>query len=212
MRERFEAASKISAGERDVAAAQRERCVVRERCSCSANRMPAACLLLRSACCLQPGCSFNLQRPVLAARRVRAHLSQLLGDDAVLALPSAPGPAPEIGLPGAALDDWRRRVMSLTCIAGLGGLPQVRACLLIPASALLSKHLQASLPTDATKAILCWQSPCQSYCYKQCHLHFAGQHAARARRRPAREHLSLTSPPAPTHDSLKTHTQYTHNT
>ncbi|GBF88671.1 amidase [Raphidocelis subcapitata] len=57
--------------------------------------------------------------------RVRAHLAGLLGDDGVIALPSAPGPAPERGLPGARLDDWRRRVMSLTCIAGLGGLPQV---------------------------------------------------------------------------------------
>ncbi len=56
---------------------------------------------------------------------MRAYLIQLLGADGVLALPSAPGPAPPIGLPGPQLDDWRRRVMSLTCIAGLGGLPQV---------------------------------------------------------------------------------------
>jgi len=58
-------------------------------------------------------------------RRVRAHLVNLLASDGILALPSAPGPAPLIGLPGPQLDDWRRRVMSLTCVAGLGGLPQV---------------------------------------------------------------------------------------
>jgi amidase len=67
------------------------------------------------------------QRGAAAADRaaVRAYLIGLLGADGVLALPSAPGPAPERGLPGGALDDWRRRVMSLTCVAGLGALPQV---------------------------------------------------------------------------------------
>lgn len=64
--------------------------------------------------------------PLVGNSRIRAHLQQLLGADAVLALPSAPGPAPPLGLPGPALNDWRSRVMSLTCIAGLGALPQVR--------------------------------------------------------------------------------------
>jgi amidase len=50
---------------------------------------------------------------------------QLLGSDGVLALPSAPGPAPPCGLPAAQQDDWRRRLISLTCMAGLAGLPQV---------------------------------------------------------------------------------------
>ena len=44
---------------------------------------------------------------------------------AVLALPSAPCIAPRIDSPAAELDAYRTRVMRLTCIAGLGGLPQV---------------------------------------------------------------------------------------
>ena len=85
VRERFEAASRVTAAERDAAATRRER--------------------------------------------ARAALAALLEDGGssttVLALPSAPGPAPEIGLAAARLDDWRKRVMQMTCIAGLGGLPQL---------------------------------------------------------------------------------------
>lgn len=54
----------------------------------------------------------------------------MLGDDGVLALPTVPGPAPLRGLAGPALNDWRQRVMSMTCAAGLGGLPQVTMPLL----------------------------------------------------------------------------------
>jgi amidase len=48
-----------------------------------------------------------------------------LGGDGVLALPTAPGPAVPLNTPGAELEDWRTRLLSLTCIAGLTGLPQV---------------------------------------------------------------------------------------
>ncbi|KIY92167.1 amidase [Monoraphidium neglectum] len=61
----------------------------------------------------------------LVENRIRQHLIDLLGSDGVLALPTAPGPAIPIGTPGAALEDWRARLLSLTCIAGLSGLPQV---------------------------------------------------------------------------------------
>jgi amidase len=43
----------------------------------------------------------------------------------VVALPSAPCIAPKIDTPAADLDSYRTRVMRLTCIAGLGSLPQV---------------------------------------------------------------------------------------
>jgi amidase len=64
------------------------------------------------------------------ARRFRAgvvsRLKQILSDDAVLCLPTAPGIAP---LKNAAFDDvevsFRARAISLLCIAGLGGLPQL---------------------------------------------------------------------------------------
>ena len=44
----------------------------------------------------------------------------------MLTLPSAPGPAPVLNTPPAELDLFRSRLLSLTCIAGLGGLPQVK--------------------------------------------------------------------------------------
>jgi amidase len=56
---------------------------------------------------------------------VRGHLEQLLGADGCLLVPTAPGPAPPLALPARELDDWRKRLLSLTCIAGLARLPQV---------------------------------------------------------------------------------------
>ena len=58
--------------------------------------------------------------------KISAHLEGLLGADGVLTLPTAPGPAPLLNTPPAELDLFRSRLLSLTCIAGLGGLPQVR--------------------------------------------------------------------------------------
>lgn len=58
-------------------------------------------------------------------KQISAHLQQLLGQDGVLMLPTAPGPAPLLNTPPAELDLFRTRLLSLTCIAGLGGLPQV---------------------------------------------------------------------------------------
>ncbi|PNW76486.1 hypothetical protein CHLRE_11g467630v5 [Chlamydomonas reinhardtii] len=56
---------------------------------------------------------------------IRSHLLTLLGSDGVLALPTTPGPAPLVNTPPAELDAWRTRLISLTSIAGLAGLPQV---------------------------------------------------------------------------------------
>jgi amidase len=64
-----------------------------------------------------------------AARRVhetaRAHLRELIPPGTVLAIPTAPCIAPLINTPADALESFRVRVMRLTCIAGLSGLPQV---------------------------------------------------------------------------------------
>jgi amidase len=67
----------------------------------------------------------DAERAAKARQAVRARLDALLGDDGVLALPSAPGPAPLLNTPNERLDAWRRRLLSLTCVAGLAGLPQV---------------------------------------------------------------------------------------
>lgn len=57
--------------------------------------------------------------------RARARLQALLDAGQVLCLPTAPSPAPLKGLPLAETERFRGRTLSLTCIAGLAGLPQV---------------------------------------------------------------------------------------
>lgn len=56
---------------------------------------------------------------------VKQRLQTLLVDAAVLVLPTVPGIAPLCNTPPANLDDFRTRAMSLLCIAGLGGIPQI---------------------------------------------------------------------------------------
>jgi amidase len=64
-----------------------------------------------------------------AARAVHAaareYIREQIMPGTVLALPTAPCIAPRIDTPTAELDSYRTRVMRLTCIAGLGGLPQI---------------------------------------------------------------------------------------
>jgi amidase len=64
-----------------------------------------------------------------AARRIqaeaRSRMHGLLEPGTVLALPTAPSIAPPINLTAEELDHFRTRVMALTCIAGVSGLPQV---------------------------------------------------------------------------------------
>lgn len=57
--------------------------------------------------------------------RVTDLMNDLLGDDGVLLLPTAPGPAPVMNWDAKLLDDFRYRIIALTCIAGHAGLPQV---------------------------------------------------------------------------------------
>jgi amidase len=60
-----------------------------------------------------------------ARQGIRARLDGLLGDDVVLILPSAAGVAPRIDAAVAEHEAVRARVIGVTCIASLGGLPQV---------------------------------------------------------------------------------------
>lgn len=55
----------------------------------------------------------------------RAEFAALVGDDSVLCVPTAPFPAPVRGQPRSVM--WKRRVpvITLTCIAGMLGAPQV---------------------------------------------------------------------------------------
>jgi amidase len=64
-----------------------------------------------------------------AARQVRSaargHIRDRVKPGTIVALPSAPCIAPRVDTPADGLESYRVRVMRLTCIAGLGGLPQV---------------------------------------------------------------------------------------
>jgi amidase len=66
---------------------------------------------------------------VAPAKKLRAdvarRLDDLLAGGAVMLLPSAAGVAPRIDAPPAEMENVRDRVIGITCIAGLGGLPQV---------------------------------------------------------------------------------------
>jgi amidase len=68
-------------------------------------------------------------RAAEAARGVKARASQqmraLATSGTILALPTAPSIAPVIDSDTALLEAYRVRVMRLTCLAGLSGLPQV---------------------------------------------------------------------------------------
>ncbi|PSC68633.1 amidase [Micractinium conductrix] len=66
---------------------------------------------------------FEAAAAVRAAARAR--LAALLGGDGVLLLPTAPAPPCCCGTPPAELDAFRRSLISLTCISGLSGFPQV---------------------------------------------------------------------------------------
>lgn len=56
---------------------------------------------------------------------VARHVAALLGDDALLCLPTAPGPALKVATPAGELEAFRSRAFGLLCIAGLARLPQL---------------------------------------------------------------------------------------
>lgn len=58
-------------------------------------------------------------------REIRGMLIRRLGPDGVLCLPTSPAPAPRRDATEAAVESVRVRLLEFTCIAGLGGLPQV---------------------------------------------------------------------------------------
>jgi amidase len=58
-------------------------------------------------------------------RRYRAAMDALLGDDAVLCLPTAPGIAPLCNTPPATLHPFRIRALKMLGISGVAGTPQI---------------------------------------------------------------------------------------
>ena len=67
------------------------------------------------------------QKKEAAIRRsaIRSRLLELLRDDTVICLPTTPGIAPLKNAAPAATDKTRNRTLTLSCIAGLVGAPQI---------------------------------------------------------------------------------------
>lgn len=65
----------------------------------------------------------------VAARRfresIRSRVSDLLGEGAVMVMPTSPEPAPMRDAGENALNDFRIRALAMLCTAGLAGLPQL---------------------------------------------------------------------------------------
>ena len=81
-----------------------------------------------------------------AARR---QMDAVLANNAVLVLPTVSDIAPLLNTPAAELDDFRARAMSLLCIAGLAGLPQVNLPLATARGCPLGVSLIAARGNDA---------------------------------------------------------------
>jgi amidase len=76
---------------------------------------------------MQCACVLTLKtHAVVCSCRVQQHMQQLLGPDGMLALPTAPGPAIACDATQQQQNEFRKGLLSLTCIAGLSGLPQVQ--------------------------------------------------------------------------------------
>jgi amidase len=57
--------------------------------------------------------------------KAREHIRQITGPGTILVLPTSPAIAPKIETTGAEMEEFRVRVMRLTCTAGVSGLPQM---------------------------------------------------------------------------------------
>jgi len=65
----------------------------------------------------------DASRQVIA--EARDHIRQIAAAGTILALPTSPSIAPRIEVSGADLEEFRTRVMRLTCTSGISGLPQM---------------------------------------------------------------------------------------
>ena len=84
------------------------------------------------------------------------HMAALLGDDALLCLPTAPGIAPKLNTPAGELEEFRQRAFALLSIAGLARLPQVS----LPLGTLEGCPIGLSLigPRGSDRMLLDWIS------------------------------------------------------
>ncbi|TKC16115.1 amidase [Robertmurraya kyonggiensis] len=67
----------------------------------------------------------ELEPKMEARMKIKEKLSELLKDNGLLVIPTAPGEAPLKNLSMEKMEQYRSRAMQLTCIAGLTGFPQI---------------------------------------------------------------------------------------
>jgi amidase len=96
----------------------------------------------------------EVERARSRREEVASYLQELLGSDAVLCLPTAPGIAPKIATPAAELEVFRARAFALLCVAGLARLPQLS----LPAARVHGCPLGLSLigPPGRDRDLLDW--------------------------------------------------------
>jgi amidase len=78
---------------------------------------------------------------------LQKRLSDLLGDDGVLVMPTMPDVAPLISQPESELENYRNNAIRMLCISGLTGLPQIS----LPMAERLSAPLGLSLLAPARR-------------------------------------------------------------
>lgn len=98
----------------------------------------------------------DAERCIEIQKKIRSFLYALLDEDGLIIIPTAHNVAPTLKADSNALDKNRSKNMQLTCIAGLGGLPQVT----LPLVTIDHKPIGLSLIANRghDKQLLAWAS------------------------------------------------------
>jgi amidase len=67
----------------------------------------------------------DIESDLKKRKEIKLQMEDLLSDDRLLIIPTAPGEAPRLGMNETEQSDLRQKTFELTCIAGLSGLPQI---------------------------------------------------------------------------------------
>jgi amidase len=96
----------------------------------------------------------DVERMKVKREEIARRMASLLGEDAVLCLPTAPGIAPKLATPTKDLESFRARAFALLCVAGLARLPQIS----LPLGTLANCPIGLSLiaPRGADRPLLNW--------------------------------------------------------
>ncbi|MEJ8473817.1 amidase [Roseibium algae] len=67
----------------------------------------------------------DFEQVVKERKAIRAAMDKLMSPETVLVMPTTPGPAPLLNASQADLDDYRGKIMCMTCLSGLNGYPEL---------------------------------------------------------------------------------------